>query len=80
MRSLVRRPSRVKYAIALALLIAFVSVALPSEAASGTATYSYDALGRLVQVTYNNGTTIAYTYDTAGNRVSVVVTCGTGGC
>ena len=44
------------------------------------ATYTYDSLGRLTQVTYTNGTTIAYNYDHMGNRTSVVTTCGPGGC
>jgi uncharacterized protein (TIGR03437 family) len=34
------------------------------------ATYSYDAAGRLVIVTYANGSTISYTYDKAGNLLS----------
>lgn len=31
-------------------------------------TYEYDELGRLIRVTYANGTIVAYTYDAAGNR------------
>jgi YD repeat-containing protein len=42
------------------------------EAATGSVSYSYDALGRLVQVTYDDGTTTTYTYDANGNRISVV--------
>lgn len=37
-----------------------------------TATYEYDALGRLARVTYPNGTQTTYTYDAAGNRTSVI--------
>lgn len=47
---------------------------------AGSASLSYDSLGRLIQITYDNGTTIAYTYDAAGNRTGAVVTCGTTGC
>ncbi|CAN5177560.1 hypothetical protein BH10CYA1_BH10CYA1_62870 [soil metagenome] len=47
---------------------------------SDSATYEYDDNGRLVSVTYANGTVIVYNYDSAGNRTSVVVTCGPGGC
>ena len=36
--------------------------------------YSYDALGRLVQIVYPSGKTVTYTYDAAGNRTSVTVT------
>ncbi|MFL6603249.1 MAG: RHS repeat domain-containing protein [Steroidobacteraceae bacterium] len=37
-------------------------------------TYTYDALGRLHMVTYQNGTTVTYTYDPAGNRTQVTNT------
>jgi YD repeat-containing protein len=42
--------------------------------------YSYDLLGRLVQVAFANGTSIVYSYDSVGNRTSVVITCGSSGC
>jgi len=35
-------------------------------------TYTYDDLGRLKTVTYDNGKQIVYTYDPAGNRTQVV--------
>lgn len=44
---------------------------------AGSVSYSYDALGRLAQIIYNNGTattTISYSYDAAGNRTSVATT------
>ena len=43
-------------------------------AAGGTVTYSYDALGRLRQVTYPNGVTVTYALDAAGNRTNVTTT------
>ena len=43
-------------------------------------TYTYDALGRVITATYDNGTQISYNYDAAGNRTAQGVTCGTGGC
>jgi YD repeat-containing protein len=43
-------------------------------AQSDGATYTYDALGRLIQVTYANGTTGVDTYDAGENPTSVVVT------
>ncbi len=33
-------------------------------------TYKYDKLNRLVEVKYEDGTTITYTYDSAGNILS----------
>jgi YD repeat-containing protein len=44
---------------------------------SNSAMYRYDALGRLVQVTYADGTTIVYIYDSAGNRTAVVTVVAT---
>jgi len=35
--------------------------------------YTYDPLGRLVRVTYDNGASVVYSYDSTGNRTSVVV-------
>lgn len=37
---------------------------------SGAVTYGYDAIGRLVTITYSNGSSISYTYDKAGNVLS----------
>ncbi len=37
---------------------------------AGTERYTFDALNRLVGVTYPNGDTAAYTYDAAGNQLS----------
>ncbi|WP_205736682.1 RHS repeat domain-containing protein [Acidovorax cavernicola] len=54
-------------------LLMFAAVA----AVAGSVNYTYDALGRLAKVIYNNGTTtttINYSYDAAGNRSSVVTT------
>jgi YD repeat-containing protein len=50
------------------------------ESASGAdqISYTYDALGRLVTVTYPNNSTVTYTYDPAGNRTLVTNTDTTG--
>jgi YD repeat-containing protein len=58
------------------ILLAFATA---SSHASGI-TYTYDALGRVLTATYDNGTVIFYNYDAAGNRTTQGVTCGTGGC
>ncbi len=42
--------------------------------ANASVTYTYDALGRIVTVTYDNGTVVQYNYDPADNRLSQVVT------
>lgn len=39
---------------------------------AGSATYTYDNLGRVTKVTYSNGKSVTYSYDAAGNRVTVV--------
>ncbi len=41
-------------------------------------TYSYDAAGRLITVSYSSGSTISYTYDKAGNVLSRSVQVSTG--
>lgn len=43
-------------------------------ASAGTDTYTYDSLGRLVSVTYSDGSSITYAYDSAGNRTTVTQT------
>lgn len=59
-------------------LLAGVAFGAPllSSAFADTATYMYDALGRVVQVTYSDGTIVVYNYDAAGNRLQVVRTDG----
>jgi uncharacterized protein RhaS with RHS repeats len=39
---------------------------------SAATIYTYDTLGRLSTVCYDNGMKIIYTYDPAGNRTQVV--------
>jgi YD repeat-containing protein len=62
-------PSRwrgVRRILALAAGAAVATVGL-----SATTGYQYDALGRLIQVTHNNGNVTTYAYDAAGNRTLV---------
>jgi YVTN family beta-propeller protein len=71
---------RIAHLIFHVLLAHLFCVAGPVLAASGSASYTYDALGRIKVVTYDNSTTITYGYDAADNRTSLAITCGGTGC
>jgi YD repeat-containing protein len=59
-----------------AFWIATLSNALAMPAIAGAA-FTYDALGRIVSVRYDDGKQIVYTYDPAGNRTQEVVSATT---
>jgi YD repeat-containing protein len=46
--------------------VLLMAASLPAQA--GTTTYKYDALGRVSEVDYPDGSIVYYTYDAAGNR------------
>jgi YD repeat-containing protein len=77
---LVRRRNNVhsrKIALVFATALCLNTILLvAAHAASGSVTYVYDDLGRLVEVVYDDGTVIEYTYDAAGNRETTVTTLG----
>lgn len=52
--------------------VCFALLAAPANA--GQIQYTYDKLGRIVEVRYSNGTTVTYSYDPNGNRTLVSVT------
>lgn len=58
-------------------IVTLVTVAGAASAAE-TVTYSYDAKGRLIQVTHsgsvNNNVVVNYTFDAADNRKNIKVT------
>ena len=58
----------------LLLCAVFLCLILVTSVLGGTAQYTYDNLNRLIQVQYEDGTTIQYTYDAAGNRLTKEVT------
>jgi YD repeat-containing protein len=66
-----------RFAVSLSAT-ALCLVSISSAPGSETVGYTYDALGRLTQVsrsgTINNGTQTGYAYDSAGNRTSTNVT------
>ena len=54
--------------------IVFFFFLLVAPSLAATAQYTYDNLNRLVQVQYDDGTTIQYAYDAMGNRLVQQVT------
>ncbi len=52
--------------------ITALAVLAGGSANAGTTVYKYDALNRLIEVDYPNGSKILYTYDSAGNCSSIV--------
>jgi YD repeat-containing protein len=49
-----------------------LSIMLAGSAVAATASYQYDALGRLTEVRYDTGMVAIYKYDAAGNRDKVI--------
>jgi YD repeat-containing protein len=65
-----------KKLIACVVLALSLTVAVPANAT--TVTYVYDALGRVVEVNFDNGIWIYYGYDAAGNRWIYAMDCTPG--
>lgn len=65
------------------LIFGIAASAAVAVHAAETITYTYDALGRLVQATrsgsVNNGASATYAYDPANNRTNVTTTAPSGG-
>ncbi|ESQ89873.1 hypothetical protein ABAC460_11260 [Asticcacaulis sp. AC460] len=59
----------------LGLAVAAAAV-MACQAVAGTTTYKYDALGRVVEVHYPDGSAIYYAYDAAGNRTQTTRQAG----
>lgn len=51
--------------------IACAGLLFGTSAFAGNTTYQYDALGRVIKVTYPDSKQICYAYDSAGNRTQV---------
>lgn len=56
------------------LVVGSLAALAASAVLAGSATYTYDNLGRVTKIVYSNGVVITYTYDAAGNRSTYVVT------
>lgn len=54
----------------IAVLGALALAISPNLSFAGTTTYKYDALGRVVEVDYPDGSIVTYTYDKNGNRTA----------
>ena len=59
------------------LTLLFLTCPAAPALAVETATYTYDAMDRLAQVKYTDGTTVTYTYDKMGNRLTETVVAPT---
>lgn len=54
--------------------LASVLAAMPAIVYSSSATYEYDAKGRVSKITYDDGAVVDYTYDLNGNRTGATKT------
>lgn len=63
--------------IASTILVALAFSPQQATAASGSASYTYDALGRVTSASYDTGVIVIYSYDANGNRSQKVVSTST---
>ena len=53
--------------------LAFLATLAAARIAGATVSYTYDEIGRVTSITYDDGKRVAYSYDAAGNRTQHVV-------
>lgn len=71
---------RLRKSVALALYLLAISAPLTehsANAANGSITYTYDALGRILTASYDTGVIVIYSYDANGNRTQQVINVNT---
>jgi hypothetical protein len=57
-----------------ALVCLALSQPMALQAQTASATYTYDAAGRIAAILFSDGTCVAHTYDSNGNRTGTVIT------
>jgi YD repeat-containing protein len=61
----------------LGVCLALGTLGFATGSSAGTTAYAYDALNRLVKVTFPDGKQVCYAYDKAGNRTQITRISGT---
>ena len=64
---------RLQHLVLMGLLFCSYCLLSAEMLSAETMTYSYDAMGRLTQASYENGAEIEYAYDKTGNRLNNTV-------
>lgn len=62
----------------LCMVLIGTALSSPVLAATGSVTYTYDALGRVTTAAYDTGVIIIYNYDANGNRTQQIINVNTG--
>jgi YD repeat-containing protein len=70
-----QKSSRVSRKLAIGI-VACLTMSWPAalKAQTATASYTYDAAGRIAAILFSDGTCIAHTYDANGNRTGTIIT------
>lgn len=62
--------------VALVPTLLALTITMTADAATVSAFYTYDEIGRIRTARYDNGLCIAYHYDLNGNRTAQTITAG----